>query len=191
MVATDMVRALGTALVTAALLLGAPVHGATDEAAALAALNESAEAGSSTAQFDLGTRYLYGEGVAQSNFEALHWFRLAAEQDNHNAQYNLAVMYLNGIGVVENTEEALRWFEAAANNGDGMAQYNLGVFYANGVYGLDQDIQRAWMWFTLAGSGGLENAASNAVLLQEFLNADQLSQAQEMARRQILRIQER
>lgn len=174
-----------------ALLLWLPLSVTAQESETLEALAEKAESGDSAAQFDLGSRYLYGEGVEQSNFEALHWFRLAAEQDNHNAQYNLAVMYLNGIGVVANTEEALRWFEAAANNGDGMAQYNLGVFHANGVYGLDQDILRAWMWFTLAGSGGLQNAASNAVLLQEFLSAEQIERGQAMVRQQILRIQER
>ncbi len=153
------------------------------------ALTQQAREGNSASQFELANRYLSGNGVAQSQFDALHWFREAAANGNHNAQYNLAVMYLNGMGVVENTEEALRWFRAAADNGDATSQYNLGVFYANGVYGLDQDIQQAWIWFTLAGAGGISGAASNAVLLQEFMSAEQIRVAQDMAREQINLIQ--
>jgi TPR repeat protein len=34
-----------------------------------------------------------GRGVAQSDAQALKWYRLAADQGYGNAQYNLALMY--------------------------------------------------------------------------------------------------
>lgn len=171
----------------AGLLIGGPALAGDDGLNSLLAL---AEQGVSAAQFDLGNRYLEGNGVQRSQFEALHWFRLAAEQENINAQYNLAVMYLNGMGVVEDTEQAIRWFHRAAENGDPAAQYNLGVFYANAVHGLQQDLKRAWMWFSLAGAAGMQNASANAVLLQEFLGEAELMEAQRMAQEQIERIRE-
>ncbi len=44
-------------------------------------MRSAAEAGDSAAQFDMGNRYLAGDGVVADEFEAARWFRLAAEQD--------------------------------------------------------------------------------------------------------------
>lgn len=140
----------------------------------------AAEAGDSAAQFDLGNRFLYGEGVVADNFEAARWFQRAAEQDNNNAQYNLAIMYMQGTGVIADFSQALYWFRRAAEIGDVPSQFTLGTFYMNGR-GVPQDPVQAHMWFTLAASGGHRAAAANLVLYQEMMSDEQIFAAQQAA----------
>ena len=148
----------------------------------LAMLISAADAGNANAQFDLGTHYLNGTGVNQDNFEALRWFTLAAEQNNSNAQYNIAVMYLNGIGVIKDGAQAVQWFLRAADNGDVTSQFTLGIILFNGQLDVPQNTAEAYKWFTLAGAGGHQTAAANAVLVQELLPADQVVAMQDAAR---------
>lgn len=48
-----------------------------------------AEKGNPEAQFRLGWMYAHGEGVMQSDEEAVKWYRKAAQQDHVIAQFNL------------------------------------------------------------------------------------------------------
>lgn len=143
-------------------------------------LRKSAEAGQSMAQFELGNRYLYGEGVVADDFEAARLFREAAQQGNNNAQYNLGVMYMQGKGVIADLPQAIDWFLKAANQGDAPAQFTMATLYANGR-GVEQDPIQAHMWFTLAASGGHRAAAANVVLYQEMLSDRQIVEAQRLA----------
>lgn len=143
-------------------------------------LQSAASQGDSAAQFDMGNRYLYGDGVEPDNFEAARWFHLAADQGNNNAQYNLGVMYLQGTGVIADFPTALGWFRQAADQGDPPAQFTLATLYANGR-GVPQDPVQAHMWFTLAASGGHRAAAANLVLYQEMMSIEQITEAQAMA----------
>ena len=82
----------------------------------------AAEQGDASAQFNLGVRYVTGEGVAQDDAEAVRWYRLAAEQGDASAQFNLGVMYGTGEGVAQDDAEAVRWYRLAAEQGDASAQ---------------------------------------------------------------------
>ena len=163
-------------LLSLCLTLSAPgiAKQASDSLDELTAL---AKSGDSAAQFDLGNRYLYGNGVQANEFEAARWYREAAQQDNHNAQYNLAVMTMQGKGVIADMSEAVNWFERAAALGDAPSQFTLATFYANGRV-LPRDPIKAHMWFTLAASAGHKSAAANLVLYQEMLSDAQIAQAQ-------------
>ncbi len=143
-------------------------------------LRKSAEAGDSAAQFELGNRYLYGDGVVADDFEAARLFRQAAEQDENNAQYNLGVMLMQGKGVIADLPEAIEWFLRAANLGDAPAQFTMATLYANGQ-GVQQDPLLAHMWFTIAASGGHKAAAANVVLYQELMSDRQIVEAQRLA----------
>ena len=55
-----------------------------------------------------------GEGVEQSDKEAVRWYRQAANQGDAAAQFGLGVAYEYGEGVKQNNEEALRWYRLAA-----------------------------------------------------------------------------
>ena len=143
-------------------------------------LRKSAEAGQSAAQFELGNRYLYGNGVVADDFEAARLFRQAADQGDNNAQYNLGVLYMSGRGVITDLPQAIEWFLKAANQGDAPAQFTMATLYANGR-GVEQDPIQAHMWFTLAASGGHRAAAANVVLYQELMSDRQILEAQRMA----------
>jgi uncharacterized protein len=165
-----------------AMVLALCLSGAVGASGNLTSLKADAVNGSGVAQFDLGNRYLNGEGVEQDNFEALRWFTLAAESGNANAQYNIAVMYLNGIGVVRDSEQAVAWFLRAAENGDPPAQFTLGILLFNGQLGVPENIPEAYKWFILAGTAGHQSAAANAVLVQELLSAADVLAKQDEAR---------
>jgi uncharacterized protein len=169
----------------------AAVELTAERADELAALEARALAGESAAQFALGSRYLHGEGVVADNFEALRWFTLAADQDNANAQYNIAVMYLNGLGVIKDEAEAMEWFVKAANNGDRQSQFTLGVAMFNGQLGAPQNMPEAYKWFTLAGAGGHQSAAANAVLIQELLPPSEVARIQDEVRQWIEQFNQR
>ena len=78
------------------------------------------------AQFNLGFRYVIGEGVPQDDTEAMRWWRLAADQGDASAQYNVGFRYSTGAGVPEDDAEAVRWYRLGAEQGNARAQYNLG-----------------------------------------------------------------
>ena len=77
-----------------------------------------ADHGDLRAQFDLGVLYDKGNGVPQSDHEAMNWYRRAAEQGEARAQYNLGLMYANGQGVSQDLVEAYYWISLSAAGGD-------------------------------------------------------------------------
>lgn len=65
--------------------------------------------GQSAAQFSLGVRYNYGEGVTQNYKTAAKWYTLAAKQGMVFAQMVLGSMYAEGQGVVQDNIYAHMW----------------------------------------------------------------------------------
>jgi TPR repeat protein len=117
-----------------------------DYATVLPPLRELADQGNARAQFKLGKLYDDGQGVAQSDAEALKWYRLSAEQGDADAEYNLAVMLDRGQGVPTNGAEALKWYMEAAEQGYAPVQNNLGLEYED-VRAVPQDYDEAVKWF--------------------------------------------
>ena len=116
-----------------------------------------AENGDTEAQFNLGTMYAFGYGVAQDYKEAVKWYRKAAEQGDVAAQYNLGLAYTLGHGIVQDYKEAVKWYRKAAEQGLAEAQYNLGVMYDKGR-GIAQDYKEAVKWYSKAAEQGLSEA---------------------------------
>ena len=77
-----------------------------------------ASLGDPRAQYDLALLYDKGEGVAQSDAEALRWYTRAAEQGDARAQYNLGLMYMNGQGTSPNLVLAYYWVSLSVAQGD-------------------------------------------------------------------------
>lgn len=69
---------------------------------------ESAELGNYDAMETVGTCYLDGKGVEQSDSEAFKWFSLSHKG---NYGYNLAHCYLDGIGTKKDIEKGVWWLE--------------------------------------------------------------------------------
>ena len=66
------------------------------------------------AQYNLGTYYCQGIGIAVNYTEGAKWLKKAAEQGCAEAQYNLAICYANGNGVPQSDNEAIKWLKKAA-----------------------------------------------------------------------------
>jgi TPR repeat protein len=112
-----------------------------------------AEQGDTKAQFELGNRYYYGQGVPQDYVEAARLYHEAADQGDAKAEYNLANLYLLGKGVPQDYAEALRWFRKPADQGNAMAEYEVGFMYHKGK-GLAQDDTEAVRWYRKAADQG-------------------------------------
>jgi hypothetical protein len=145
-----------------------------------------AEQGVAAAQYQLGTLYAEGRGVAQNDAIAALWFQRAAEQGDAAAQYNLGACYVEGLGVKKDEAEAAKWFRRAADQRMGFAQLNLGMMYAAGR-GVPQDDVEAMKWIELSvlslPPGGARSDAARALKdVADKLNAEQIMDAKGRAR---------
>jgi TPR repeat protein len=125
-----------------------------------AELSAQAAQGNTEAQFKLGVRYHYGEGVPQNYSEALKWFQKAAGQSFAPAQSELGYMHEQGHGTVVNYDEALKWYRKAADQGLPMGMNNVGAMYDQGR-GVPQDLGESAAWFRKAAEKGLPIAQRN------------------------------
>jgi TPR repeat protein len=75
-------------------------------------------AGFARAQFNLGTLYLRGAGVAQSYDDAAHWFGEAAAAGCPAAMAAMGLLYASGKGVPRDEEKARKLSKKAAKTND-------------------------------------------------------------------------
>jgi TPR repeat protein len=80
-----------------------------------------AHGGEARAQYDLALMYDKGQGVPQSDAEAMRWYERAAAQGEPRAQYNLGLMHLNGQGVPPDVVKAYYWISLSARHGNAHA----------------------------------------------------------------------
>ena len=76
----------------------------------------AAAQGNADAQVKLGTLYLNGTGVPQSDALALQWFLRAANKGHAEAQLALSGMFANGQGVARHDVLAYKWAALAESN---------------------------------------------------------------------------
>ena len=151
--AVAVAAALGASAVTAGPLEdGVAAYRDKAYAKSLELWRPLAESGNAAAQSLLGTLYVEGNGVEQSDATALLWFQRAANQGDAAAQYNVGASYAGGRGVQKSEVEAAKWFRRAADQGVPFAQLNLGLLYAAGN-GVPQDNVEALKWLELAFFG--------------------------------------
>lgn len=130
-------------------------------------LQEKAAKGDAEAQFKLGWAYRQGNGVPQSDSDAVKWYLKAAEQGHCNAQYNLGCSYHFGNGVGKDYAEAVKWYKKAADQGDSDAQNNLAGRYFRGE-GVAKNIDKAVEYYRLSAEQGNPNGQYNLALRYEF-----------------------
>lgn len=114
---------------------------------------QAANSGNPSAQYQLGSMYCSGEGVAADDEKAADWFRKAAEQGDSHAQCSIGIMYLNGQGVAKNHEKAADWVRKSAEQGNRMGQSYLADMYLNG-HGVAKDDENAARWYRMAAEQG-------------------------------------
>jgi hypothetical protein len=130
---------------------------------AIGVIQTAAQQGDADAQYELGTIYQSGAGVARNPAQAEQWLSKAANQGHAKAQYALAMLY-RGNDSEEALQRSLEWQQKAAQSGYAEAQYGLGVLYANGQY-VEQDPTQAQLWFQKAASQG--HVAAKLALLSQ------------------------
>ena len=113
----------------------------------------------SEAQYQLGKRYLYGEGFEQSAQKAIHWLQRAAEQQHAKAFEMLGTIYFDQIdyGVEKNNEKAMTYFIEAAKLGNADAQFILGKAYLKGK-GVSKSEAEGLKWLLAAATQEEANA---------------------------------
>ncbi|HEY3326773.1 MAG TPA: tetratricopeptide repeat protein [Novimethylophilus sp.] len=152
-----------------------------------------ANANDVTAQFELASRFSYGQGLPKNTDEALRWLRRAAGAGQQDAARLLAVKLYNGYDVTADFTEALRWAHMLADKGDLPGQLMLANMYANGE-GTARDLVQAYMWYAIAAAGGkrddgkdepreeqLQAAMDQRDKLAGLLTQEQEAQAQKLA----------
>lgn len=128
-----------------------------DQAAAIAAWQKGASAGSSACQYALGLAAFNGEGLPKSAEQARRWFKLSADQGDVDGQAMLAVMYLYGEGGPVQLEQGLDLLRQSAVQGHAGSQAELGRRYRWGD-GLKQDNAQAYEWLLQAANRGRPEA---------------------------------
>jgi hypothetical protein len=126
---------------------------------------ELAERGNPQSQYQLGTFYWNGTGVAKDDAEAVKWYRLSADQGLAPAQYDLGIAYRDGRGVAKDEAEYVRWNTKAAQHGFAPAQNNVGTQYLNGTRGHARDFAEAVKWFRTAADQGWPFAQASLGLM--------------------------
>ena len=127
----------------------------------------------------------YEDGVAAYKrgdyATAIQLWRPLAEQGRAEVQAMLGNMYAKGLGVPQDYDEAVRLCRLASDQGYARDQYNLGLMYAKGL-GVPQDFLNAYIWLNLAALQGDESARENLDLAARELTAEQIAEAQRLAR---------
>jgi hypothetical protein len=101
-----------------------------------------------------------GQGVPQSDTEAVNWYRKAAEAGDKDAQYRLGIRCAEGWGTGKDLGEAARWLAKAASQGQSLSQLKLAQMYLAGT-GVPVDNVEAYVWASLALSGFREDEAED------------------------------
>ena len=92
----------------------------------------SANKGDRNAQYDLGMRYQYGNGVKKSRNKAHRWLNKSAQAGSPRAQYALSLFYQQYARNTQGIKKALLWIKKSADQGLADAQYSLGMMFRNG-----------------------------------------------------------
>ena len=110
----------------------------------------AAEMGNAEAMHSLYLRYQFGQGVQQSDSEALLWLTKGAEAGHAICQRILGECYEYGdFGLPVDKTQAFSWCEKAALQNDGEAAFFVGICYLEGDC-VEKNIQMAKHWFQVA-----------------------------------------
>jgi len=121
---------------------------------------KAADAGHSGAMTELGTMYLYGNGVEQDDVKAKLLFEKAVNMGNADAMAYIGEMYLFGNGVSVDYGQALKWHQKAADAGSAMAMWRIGEAYHRGRC-VAQDAKKAIEWYKKAADKGYTQGMTN------------------------------
>jgi len=141
----------------------------------------AAKQGNRQGQVNMGYMLHLGLGVKKDQARANHWFKLAAAQGSAAAMLNLANAYFFGYAVAVDQAKAEQLYTQAAELGSINAQTRLGYLYAVGDIQIKKDLEKSYMWLTVAAHRGNKSAALALGPLSKRMTPSQLSQAKKQA----------
>jgi TPR repeat protein len=139
-------------------------------------MQKAAEQGNAPAEYDLGSLYQEGRGVAIDMAKAAEWTGRAAEAGLAEAQVEYGVMLYKGEGVVPDEVRAAKFFRLSADQGNPVAQNRLARLYANGAV-VGSDPVQAAKWHLLARAAGVSDFSLDLLLAK--LTPEQRAAAEE------------
>jgi localization factor PodJL len=142
-------------------------------------LSRAADQGHVEAQFMLASLFERGAGVSKDEAQAIALYRKAAAGGHVRAMHNLGVL-LSARGWAQDYREAAGWFNRAAQAGLADSQYNLALLYERGL-GVEQDLSRAYFWYSVAAKAGDKEATRQAGRLKRTLPAEETAATGEEA----------
>lgn len=135
-----------------------PVISKLSEINAIQDLKEQAEKGDEESLYNLGEKYLKGDGIEQNYQEALKIFtELDEKYDNTLAQFHLVDMYFKGKGCKQNDKKAFEYIRKIADKGFAFAQRDMGRMYLNGI-GIEENEKKAFEWYMKAAEQNYTSA---------------------------------
>ena len=144
-----------------------------------------AEAGDLDAQYDIGTMYEKGNGVAKDVEKAFEWYTKSAKQGNDKAAFKVGYAFLRGDGAAQDDAKALKWLNEAAEKNNVRAFYYLGTIYEKGR-GVPVDMDKALRWYTRAAKGGYSYAEERVAEVKNELEKEEQRLRAEVARKKRL-----
>ncbi len=78
----------------------------------------AAKQGHTLAQYNLGVKYIQGEGIPKNINKAMSLWLLSANAGHMQSQFNVGRAYFLGVGLEEDQRKATFWFQKAAAQGD-------------------------------------------------------------------------
>jgi len=103
-------------------------------------------------------------------------------QSGDPAAQNSLGDYYSGLNTPEGYTQSASWYRKAADQGYPKAQYSLGIAYC-WRQGVPQDYVQAYIWLDLAIAGKVDDENHWLNYAASHLTSDQISQAQEQARK--------
>lgn len=88
----------------------------------------------------------------------------------------------NGRWVPKYDPKGIRWYRKYAKEGYARAQYSLGMMYEIGE-SISQDLELAYMWFSLASRHGHPDAVKQIQELEKKMTLSQIERAKDLAKK--------
>jgi TPR repeat protein len=143
------------------VLLTGRTEAGSDPVAARDWFAQAARAGLAVGQYNYGSIFFFGAGVARDPAKAAMWYAKAADQDHAPAMHMLARAHIMGLGVALDEPRSFELLARAAGLGHGPAQLDLGDYFREGI-GTKRDLAQAYFWYRVAERSGLAKGAVSA-----------------------------
>ncbi len=139
---------------------------AGDHAGAAVLFRQAADAGNSTATYEMGYLDENGDGVRKDEAQSAQWYTRGARMGNAASEAAVGQLYEYGNQVQENWDTAAQWYTKSAEQGYVMGEFRLGRAYQYGV-GIAININAAEQWYERAAAQGDSQSAFFAKYIRD------------------------